>query len=130
MTRITSPPRLLLLGAVLLPLLAGQRPAPAADAVSEGNDFFEKRVRPVLVAHCYECHGPAGKKARGGLRLDTRDGLMKGGDSGPALVPGDPDKSLLVRAVRHADPELRMPPKQKLADAEIADLAAWVKMGA
>jgi hypothetical protein len=93
-------------------------------------EFFEKKIRPVLVNHCYECHSTAGKKKKGGLLLDTRDGLIKGGASGPALVIRDPEKSLLIRAVRHTDKELQMPPKQKLAPAEIADLVAWVKMGA
>src|SRR5436190_15838221 len=65
----------------------------------DGIEFFEKRIRPILAGHCYECHSAAGKKTKGGLGLDTRDGLRKGGDSGPALVPGTPEKSLLIRAV-------------------------------
>jgi hypothetical protein len=119
---------LLAAGAFLQIALAGS--ALAADAAPGGNDFFETRVRPVLVGHCYECHSTAAKKSKGGLRLDTRAGVLKGGDSGPALVPGDPDNSRLIRAVRHTDKELRMPPKKKLSDTQIADLTAWVKMGA
>src|SRR5262245_60651459 len=68
---------------------AGSGPGP------EGAEFFEKRVRPVLVEHCYQCHSAQAKKARGGLRLDSRAGLLKGGDSGPAVVPGEPGKSRL-----------------------------------
>ncbi len=127
----STPPslcRLLVAGTLLqlvLPL-----PAFAADASPGANEFFESRVRPVFVAHCYPCHSSAAKKSKGGLRLDTREGLLKGGDSGPALIPGDPDKSLFIRAIRQKDEHLRMPPKQKLSSTQIADLAAWVKAGA
>ncbi|MCZ6792173.1 MAG: DUF1553 domain-containing protein [Planctomycetota bacterium] len=99
-------------------------------------DFFEKKVRPVLVAHCYRCHSPVKKgggrrKVKGGLALDSRAGWMKGGDSGAAaIVPGKPDESLLVRAIRYEDPDLEMPPKGKLPDAVIRDLEKWVAMGA
>jgi hypothetical protein len=122
--------RSLLIGAFVLHCAAYCRPALASDAPPEGIEFFEKRIRPILVTHCYECHSAESKKPKGGLRLDTRDSMLKGGDNGSALVPGDPDKSLLIRAVRHADRDLRMPPKKKLSDAQIADLSAWVKMGA
>ncbi len=104
--------------------------APAAAADEAGDAFFESKVRPVLVAHCYECHSAQAKKQRGGLLLDSRDGLRKGGDTGPALVPGKPDQSRLIRAVRYADEDLRMPPKGKLPVTVVADLEAWVKMGA
>ncbi|MBI3875510.1 MAG: PSD1 domain-containing protein [Verrucomicrobia bacterium] len=93
-------------------------------------EFFEKRIRPVLVEHCYECHSAGAKKLKGGFKLDTRDGLLKGGDSGPVLAPGEPDKSKLIRGVRYTDSEFQMPPKSKLPDALIKDLEAWVKMGA
>src|SRR5262245_40416685 len=86
---------LLVCGAAPAAAPAG-RPAPVSAPAAE---FFEKHVRPVLVEHCHSCHGP--KKRRGGLRLDSRAGLLKGGDSGAAVVPGQPEKSLLVRAVRH-----------------------------
>jgi mono/diheme cytochrome c family protein len=93
--------------------------------------FFENRVRPVLADNCYKCHSQQAEKVKGGLLLDTREGVLKGGESGPALVVGDPEKSLLIKAVRYADPELQMPPKgKKLSDAQIEDLVAWVKMGA
>ncbi|MBM3994292.1 MAG: DUF1553 domain-containing protein [Planctomycetes bacterium] len=97
---------------------------------SAGIEFFEKRIRPVLVEHCYECHATTSKKVRGGLLLDSRDALRKGGESGPAVVPGDPEKSLLIRAVRYTDPDMKMPKKGKLPANVIADLEAWVKMGA
>jgi hypothetical protein len=97
-------------------------------------DFFESRVRPVLVEHCYKCHSTEAEKVKGELYLDTRDGVLKGGVSGPAIVPGDPDKSLLIKAVRYTDAELQMPPQkgggEKLSPEQIADLEAWVKMGA
>jgi hypothetical protein len=95
-----------------------------------GVEFFEKKVRPVLVQHCYKCHSAGAKKRKGGLALDTRDAARKGGDSGPAVVPGRPEASLLVRAVRHADEALKMPPAGKLPDDIVADLEAWVRMGA
>jgi hypothetical protein len=121
------------LRSVLLGLLvhsgAGSTPSFAAES-PEGLELFEKRIRPLFTAHCYECHSTQSKKSKGGLQLDSPDGLRKGGDSGPALVPGEPEKSLLVRAVRHMDEALRMPPKQKLSETEIADLVTWVKMGA
>src|SRR5688572_15644116 len=96
-----------------------------------GVDFFERRIRPVLVERCYECHSAQAEKLKGGLLLDTREGLLKGGDSGPAIVPGNPDKSLLIKAVRYTSEDLQMPPKnKKLPDEQIADLEEWVKMGA
>jgi hypothetical protein len=96
-------------------------------AVAEA-EFFEKRIRPLLARRCWECHGKEDEPG-GELRLDSRAAMLQGGSRGPAIVPGDPAKSLLIRAVNHAD-TLTMPPKQKLPPAEIADLAAWVKAGA
>ncbi|HZJ16686.1 MAG TPA: PSD1 and planctomycete cytochrome C domain-containing protein [Chthoniobacteraceae bacterium] len=101
----------------------------------DGIEFFETRVRPVLVEHCYECHSAEAKKLKGGLRLDNREELLRGGESGAAIVAGKPDESLLITAVRYHDKDLRMPPPKddiprKLADAQIADLVAWVKAGA
>jgi hypothetical protein len=96
---------------------------------TDAEAHFENRVRPVLVEHCYECHSE--KKVKGGLRVDSREALLKGGDTGPSLVPGDTAKSLLVRAVRHEIPDLAMPAKKpKLSDAVVADLSTWVKQGA
>jgi mono/diheme cytochrome c family protein len=89
--------------------------------------FFEQRVRPILVEHCHACHGP--KKKEMGLRLDSAEGLRKGSESGPVVVPGAPDDSLLIQAVRY-DGDTQMPPKGKLPDEAIAALAMWVKSGA
>jgi hypothetical protein len=93
-------------------------------------DFFESKVRPVLVEHCYKCHSSQTKSLKGGLRLDNLIDMRKGGDTGPAVVPGDVEASLLVKAVRYRDEELRMPPKAKLPAASIAALEDWVKHGA
>jgi mono/diheme cytochrome c family protein len=95
-----------------------------------GVEFFEKKVRPIFAANCLECHGADGKKVKGGLRLTSREELLKGGETGPAAVPGEPGKSLLLKAVRHTDDELKMPPKGRLAEREIRDLEEWVKGGA
>jgi mono/diheme cytochrome c family protein len=105
---------------------------PAALASSaESVEFFEKHVRPVFVEHCHQCHSAEAEKVKGGLLLDTKEGLLKGGDTGPALVPGQPDKSLLIKAIRYTDENLQMPPKgKKLAAEQIAHLEEWVKMGA
>jgi len=94
------------------------------------DDFFESKVRPVLAEHCYKCHSAGAKALKGGLRLDSLDGMRKGGDSGPAIVPGDLETSLLVKAVRYDDELLRMPPKGRLPASSIATLAQWVKDGA
>ena len=98
--------------------------APTAEQVR----FFESSVRPVLVEHCQKCHGPA--KQWNGLRLDSREGALRGGDSGPAIVPGQPEESHLIRAVRQLDDELKMPPESRLSERQIADLVRWVEMGA
>ncbi|HEX4122767.1 MAG TPA: PSD1 and planctomycete cytochrome C domain-containing protein [Verrucomicrobiae bacterium] len=104
--------------------------AMAADK-SAGVEFFESKIRPVLVDNCYPCHSHQSAKVKGGLLLDTREDLLKGGDTGPAIKPGDVEQSLLIKAVRYTDDDLRMPPKnKKLAPAQIAALEAWVKMGA
>lgn len=91
-------------------------------------DFFEARIRPLFVKHCVACHGD--KKQEGGLRLDSRDGWMLGGDRGAAVIAGSPSKSLLIQAVQYDDLDLQMPPAKKLAVNEIADLEAWVQRGA
>ncbi len=114
-------------GAVLF--AAGRLSAASVATPEEGIAFFEKRIRPVLVEHCYECHSASAKKVKGGLRLDSRDGWVKGGASGPAIVPGKPDDSLLIKGVRHWDKDFRMPEKP-LPPALVADLVEWVKLGA
>jgi hypothetical protein len=97
---------------------------------AEGIEFFEKNVRPILVDTCYKCHSAKSEKLKGGLLLDTRAGSLKGGKTGPAVVPGDLDKSLLIKAVRYTDEDLQMPPKEQLSKTQVAALEAWVKMGA
>jgi hypothetical protein len=108
---------------------AGDKAAPPGGDPA-GIEFFEKRIRPILVEHCYECHSDKAPKIKGDLRLDSRDGLLKGGRSGPAVVPGKPAESLLIKGVHYDDETFKMPPKAKLSAAQIADLEAWVKMGA
>jgi hypothetical protein len=105
---------------------AGPRLAAAEKA--EDIEFFEKKIRPVLVEHCYSCHSAGAKKLRGGLLLDSRAALQKGGDSGPALVAGDAAASLLVKALRYD--ELKMPPSGKLPARVVADFEAWIRRGA
>ena len=97
---------------------------------TEGLEFFEKRVRPVLLDHCAECHSAATGKVKGGLDLDSREGWQKGGETGPAIIPGKPEESLLIIAVRRHDKDLAMPPKKELAPALVQDLVTWVTMGA
>jgi hypothetical protein len=101
---------------------------PDADPGAHSEAFFETRVRPLLAASCLKCHGAAKQGAH--LRLDSREAMLAGGDGGPAIEPGDPGESLLVRAIRHADDAPKMPPNGPLTKAQAADLAAWVAAGA
>ncbi|MDX1979482.1 MAG: DUF1549 domain-containing protein, partial [Bryobacteraceae bacterium] len=98
-----------------------------ASALAQDSEFFEAKVRPVLAAQCYQCHGP--DKQFGGLRVDSREALLAGGKRGPAVMPGKPDESLLLRALRHQD-GLQMPMGGRLKDGEIAAMEQWVKDGA
>ncbi|MDQ3625298.1 MAG: DUF1549 domain-containing protein, partial [Verrucomicrobiota bacterium] len=122
----------LTLGAIIALAGAGHLPAAVTATPDAAQiEFFEKKIRPVLVSTCYKCHAEDAEKIKGGLLLDTRDSLLKGGDSGAALVPGNPNKSLLIQTIRHDDPDLAMPPKgDKLSDEVIADFEKWVRMGA
>ena len=108
--------------------LLGTQAASAEELDPAQVKFFEDRIRPVLVQHCYECHAGDSKQLRGGLRVDARDLIRTGGDSGPAVVPGDVAGSLLIEALRYESYE--MPPVGKLPDAVIADFVKWVEMGA
>src|SRR5437763_5911207 len=110
----------------LLALLA-TAPVVAAPPSAADVEFFERQIRPVLSEHCWSCHGP--KKQTAGLRLDSRAGLLRGGESGPAIDVKDPIKSRLLAAVRQ-EGELRMPPKTKLPAPAVAALAEWVSRGA
>ncbi|MCS7269640.1 MAG: PSD1 and planctomycete cytochrome C domain-containing protein, partial [Gemmataceae bacterium] len=99
---------------------------PTAEQVA----FFEKKIRPVLVEHCYKCHSASAEKVRGELLLDSRAGVRQGGVNGPIIVPGRPEKSRLIQALRHTDPDTAMPPKGKLPETVITDFETWVRMGA
>src|SRR5262245_19716530 len=103
-------PHRVLIGFALL--IRGAHAASHADI-----EFFETRIRPILSKNCYSCHT---QSAMGGLRVDSRESLLRGGKSGPAIVPGKIDDSLLLKAVRHQSPALKMPPPGKLREAEIA----------
>ncbi|MDF1815725.1 MAG: PSD1 and planctomycete cytochrome C domain-containing protein [Verrucomicrobiales bacterium] len=99
------------------------------DPASE--DFFENRIRPVLVKHCYDCHSVESGKSKGGLRLDTRESTRSGGDTGAAVIPKNAEESLLLTAILHSDPDLEMPPKEpKLPENVIRDFEAWIEAGA
>ena len=123
--------RLALLAVLASAPLAAAETAP--EPTKQGLEFFEKNVRPILSEHCYKCHSVAESSAKGGLILDSRDGMLKGGDEGPAVVPGNLGKSMLIRAITYTDNELQMPPKKsggKIPDAKIKVLEEWIKMGA
>jgi cytochrome c553 len=114
--------------APVLFLAAGSAPARAADPTPEGIEFFEKKIRPLLTENCFRCHSHEGKH-KANLYLDSRTSILKGGDNGPAIKPGETEKSLLVQAIRYTG-DIKMPKNSKLPDQAIADLTAWVKMGA
>ena len=100
-------------------------------ADDSANQFFEEKIGPVLAEHCYECHSAQAKRAirlKGGLLLDSRDGVRRGGDSGPAVIPGNPEDSLILEALRFES--LEMPPAGKLPDEVIGDFVRWIEMGA
>src|SRR5436190_19028462 len=110
---------------VAIALLAA--PLIRAEELPASLDYFEREVRPILVDACHKCHGP--NKQESDLRLDSREAALKGGVSGAAIVPGQPEKSLLIAAIRHAG-DIQMPPQAKLTEAQIAAVAHWVKLGA
>jgi hypothetical protein len=113
---------------IALSVLASLKASAAQD--TEGGAFFETKIRPLLVEHCYECHSAERGKTKGELALDSRAGWQRGGASGAALAPGDVDGSLLIQAVRRGDADTAMPPKKALPDAAVQALEQWVKMGA
>ena len=118
----------LVLGVSARPQARGTTTAPPTKAQL---DFFESKIRPIFVNNCYKCHSPANGAPRNGLELDWKGGWEEGGTYGPAIIPGDPDKSLLIQAVRYADENLQMPPNNaKLSTEQVNDLVAWVRMGA
>ena len=99
---------------------------------ADGSDteFFEKKIRPVLVESCYECHSSRAKVLKGELRLDSAEAVRAGGETGPVVAPGSPEKSRLIDAIRYQNADLQMPPKERLAASKIDDLTEWVKRGA
>ncbi len=112
-------------------LLAVARPfAGLAAGDDAGAELFEARIRPVLVEHCYGCHSASAAKLKAGLRVDSREGLVHGGETGPALIPRDPERSLLLRALAYDDPDLQMPPKMRLPVTVVADFRRWIQAGA
>ncbi|MFZ9856345.1 MAG: PSD1 and planctomycete cytochrome C domain-containing protein, partial [Limisphaerales bacterium] len=122
---IPKPFKRALITAAIATALTGLRAEPT------GVEFFEQKIRPVLAEHCFECHSANGKSVKGGLRLDGRDAMLAGGDSGPAVVPGKPGDSLLLKAIGHTHPDLAMPPKKaKLPEAIRQDVARWIADGA
>ncbi|MEQ8786179.1 MAG: PSD1 and planctomycete cytochrome C domain-containing protein [Pirellulaceae bacterium] len=122
--------RLLTLGVMvtmtLLPALVGK----TAEADRGQAEFFENKIRPLLSKHCYECHSEAAGEQQGGLLLDREAGWLKGGERDKAVVPGQPDASLLIKAVRYTDEDLQMPPEYQLAEAEVRLLEQWIRRGA
>ena len=124
-------PRLALSAALMIAAtvagFAADVPKPPAQS-ADGIRYFETHIRPLLVKHCYECHGE--KKQESALRLDTWAGLMKGGDTGTAIVAGKPAQSLLLTAVKYQDPNLQMPPEKRLSKQEVTKLEHWIKIGA
>src|SRR5436305_10869651 len=123
---MTLGPRLVILLSLLLmvPLPAPAAGQPARRDRAAAAAFFEKKVRPLLVDNCYNCHS-ADTNAKGGLRVDDRNGLLQGGDSGAAVVPGHPETSLLIKAVARRDADLKMPPKKELSSEQVAILSQW-----
>ena len=117
---------LLLLALIAVPSRLLAQEEPSAEAI----EFFEKKIRPVLVEQCYSCHSADAKKLKGKLLLDSREAALKGGETGPAVVTGHPEKSLLIEAIEYKNTDLLMPPRAKLSDAQIADFRRWVTMGA
>src|SRR5262245_21311147 len=103
--------------------------AGAAADDPDGLALLESKIRPVLVEHCYECHSARSEKLKGGLRLDTRDAIRAGGDTGPAVVPGEPESSLILDALAHTDEFPKMPPKRKLPDSVRADFRHGTERG-
>ncbi|NQV26627.1 MAG: DUF1553 domain-containing protein [Rhodopirellula sp.] len=118
---------------ILIAALSGlllQSVVAQADDDDKGTAFFEKKIRPLLVKHCYECHSEEAEERQGGLLLDRRSGWIEGGDTNKAVIPGEPDSSLLIKAVRYGDENLQMPPEQRLKPEEIKLLEQWVRLGA
>ena len=131
--RLAVSPSLRLLATFATLAALATLPLRAAEPTAEQLAFFENKIRPVLVQKCYSCHSAEAKekgKLKSGLYVDSREGLLYGGETGPALLPGKPADSLLIKALRHITEDLAMPPKEKLPDAVIADFEKWITQGA
>lgn len=118
---------------ILTGALAFALPTFADEPTKEQLDFFEGKIRPILSEKCYKCHSLESGKSKGGLTVDLAAATLKGGDTGPGIVPGKPEESLIYKAVTYADKDMQMPPTSsggKLDAQQIADIAAWIKMGA
>src|SRR5258708_15797698 len=102
----------------------------AAEPDEAGAAFLESKIRPILADNCFKCHSARAQKLKAGLFADSLQGLLKGGDNGPAIVPSHPEQSRLVEAIGYGNVDLQMPPKGKLSDQQIADLTQWIKIGA
>ena len=113
---------------LVVPILFACKTTSGQNISADQLKFFESKIRPVLVRECYSCHSDQAGQRKGGLRVDTKARLEVGGDSGPAIVPGDAAESLLLSAINHED--YVMPPRKKLSDREIADFRSWIEMGA
>ncbi|MCE9608639.1 MAG: PSD1 and planctomycete cytochrome C domain-containing protein [Chthoniobacter sp.] len=98
-------------------------------ATPEGLEFFERKIRPVLAEQCAKCHSAESEKIKGGLLLDSRRDILKGGTTGPAATPGDPEKSAMIEAIRYTDEDFQMPPKHRLTPEQVRDFEEWVRMG-
>src|SRR5947209_8316443 len=122
-----SKPAAYLLCCSVLAITLAAAPIVRAEELRASLDYFEREVRPILVDACHKCHGP--NKQESDLRLDSREAVLHGGVSGAAIVPGQPEKSLLIAAIRHVG-DIKMPPQAKLTEAQIAAVVHWVKLGA
>ncbi len=125
---LTNRSAALALGALALVFAPSSR---ANDVIKQQLEFYNAKIAPVLVEKCYKCHSGTEAKVKGGLTLDTKEGMLRGGDSGsPSVVPGNVEKSMLIRAIAYGDPDMQMPPKEKLPSSVVADFVVWIKMGA
>ncbi len=111
-------------------LASGILAAAPPETAREGQDFFERHIRPVLAEHCYACHSSQAEEIQAGLVLDTRIGWQRGGESGPAITPGEPEQSRLLQAIRYDADSVAMPPDEKLADEVVNHFEQWIRMGA
>ena len=101
--------------------------AASATQAADTADLYEKNVKPLLAQHCYDCHSEKASEFKGNFKLDSLEGIMKGGDNGPAVIAGDVENSFLLRAIRYQEADYQMPPRGRLSDEEISAVEAWVR---